>query len=957
MKHFFSIFFLLVISILAFSQSENLKLKTFTLDNGLTVYLNQDHSIPNVLGAVIIKTGGKYDPSNHTGTSHYLEHMMFKGTDKLGTIDFEKENIILDKISNKYEELSQTTDNEQRKQIQSDINKLSLEAGKFAIPNELDRLLDQIGSSKVNAFTSDEIVAYFNIFPKNQIEKWLILYSHRFKYPVFRLFQSELETVFEEKNMYNDEFATGLMELFFRNMYKKHPYGTQTVIGTAEHVKSPSLPNMRKMFETYYVANNMALVLTGNFDVEEIVPLIQKYFGEWKSGTVPEFPSYAEDPFKGVERVKVRMSPIKIGALGFRTVPTNHKDEIILDVCTQLLSNSSKTGYLDKLSTSGKLMEVVCFNDVRNDYGAMMVLIIPKIIGQSLKKAEKLVFKEIEKLYTEEIDDQYLEAIKLNIVKEHHEELENPTNRAFVIGQLFTSGKTWEDVIKYPELIAAVTKEDIRRVASQYFSENYFALYSKMGFPKKEKLEKPGFDPIIPENAEAKSEFAKEFEAYKDGKPEPEFINFEKDLNIKDMDNGLTYFYVKNKTNDIFNLKMKFKVGKYSDSRYDELAEYLSLVGTQELKSEDFNKALQAIGCNIDVDVDNNFFIISVSGLDKYFKESMRLVFSFIASPENDKSKLKQLQQNAVFLRKYESSSPDELGSALFEYGVYGENSSYLRRSTAKQVSNLKIEELLDLFKGVIKYDCNIHYSGTLSFDEYLNYFESSFKHEKCKTEKEFPIVLPRQEYSENTILFLNDPKSLQSKIYFYVGGNVNNQNERAVATAFNQYFGTGMSALVFQEIREFRSMAYSAYAVYRNGSNLSEKGYLQAFVGTQADKTIDAVYIMDSLISKMPEKAGRMPNIVSALLQSINSGKPEWRNLSETVEAWILQKYKEDPRILQFEIFNSIDFKDIIVFYQNNIQKRPRLITIVGNKEKINFKELEKFGKIIELDKKQILN
>ncbi|HOE39631.1 MAG TPA: insulinase family protein [Bacteroidales bacterium] len=957
MKKFFIFCFLLVYASFSHAQTKDLIVKSYKLKNGLSVYLNEDHSVPNVLGAVIIKTGGKYDPADHTGTSHYLEHMMFKGTDQLGTINFEKENEILEKISELYETLAKTSDEDERKNIQKEINKLSLEAGKFAIPNELDRLLDQIGSSMVNAFTSDEIVAYFNMFPNNQMEKWLILYSHRFKNPVFRLFQSELETVFEEKNMYDDEFITPLFETFYSNLYKKHPYGTQTVIGKAEHIKNPSLSNMRKMFNTYYVANNMALVLTGNFNIDQTIPLIEKYFGEWKEGKVPEFPEYKEEAFNGIERVNVRMSPIKIGALAFRTVPTNHKDEVILSVCSALLSNSSQTGYLDKLSTSGKLMAAFNFDDIKNDHGAMITIFVPKIIGQSLKKAEKLIFTEIQKLYTDEIEDKFFEAIKLNLVKEFQQDLEDPTDRAFLIGQAFVIDKPWEEVLKLPEEIMAVTKEDVRRVASQYFSENYLALHSKMGFPKKEKLEKPGFDPIIPENTEAKSQFAKKFEEIKDEQSKPEFIDFEKDLIMKFSDNGLTYFHVENKINDIFNIKLKFKSGKLKDARYEQLAEYLSLVGSKDMPFDEFNKALQEYGCTFDIEASNNFFIISVDGFDKYFKESMNLIMSFIQNPDDDKSKLKQLRQNAMFTRKYEASSPDELGDALYNFGVYGINSPYLRRLTTKQVSSLTTENLLSLMQECLTYECNIHYSGTLKPDELIDYFESILKERKPKRNDKFPIVLPRQDYKENTILFLNDKKSLQSKIYFYIDGNENDMKERAIASAFNQYFGTGMSALVFQEIREFRSMAYSAYAVYRNGETLKEKGYLKAFVGTQADKTIDAIYIMDSLIHKMPVKDGRIDNIKSSLLQSINSSKPSWRELSETIELWLLQGYKEDPRIDRFKIFNSLNFENILAFHKINIQKRPMLITIVGNKEKIDFKELEKFGNIIELDKKQILN
>ncbi len=959
MKIKFLVVLFLSISIFALAQksNESLEIKSFKLDNGLTVYLNEDHSVPNVLGAVIIKTGGKFDPADHTGTSHYLEHMMFKGTDELGTVDYEKEKVVLDKIAEKYEELAKTTDPIQRTAIQKEINELSLEAGKYAIPNEVDRLLDQIGSSGVNAFTSDEIVAYFNVFPKNQMEKWILLYSHRFKNPVFRLFQSELETVFEEKNMYMDDFSTSMIETFYKNLYKNHPYGTQTVIGTAEHIKNPSLNNMRKMYDTYYVANNMALVITGNFNSKEVIPMIEKYFGTWKQGEVPKYPEYDEAPFNGVELVQERITPVKIGMMGFRTVKTNHEDEAALTVCQALLSNSSSTGYLDKLSLDGQLLEVMCFNDIRNDHGALMVLYVPKIVGQSLKKAEKLVYDEILKLQTGEIDPVFLEAVKLNLIKEHQQSLENSQERAFLIAQLFTSGKTWEETLDYPNQIAAITSDDIKKASAKYFNTNYLSFQSKMGFPKKDKLEKPGFDPVIPINTEAKSKFAQKFEDMPEQKSEPEFINFDKDLSIIENESGVKIYHVNNSVNDIFNISLRFKTGKINDNRYEQLAEYMQLIGTKEYKLDEFNNKLQQYGCSFYVSADDNYFVIDINGFDKYFKESVSLVLSLLKSPAADDSKLKNINQNAAFLRKFESSSPDELSEALFKYGVYGSNSPYLRRATQKDVGALKSEDLLALLESTLHENFSVHYSGTLGTKEVAVFFDDNFKQSKNESAAKFPVILPRTEYTENTIILLDDPKSLQSRIYFYVQGGENNPKERAAAAAFNQYFGTGMSALVFQEIREFRSMAYSAYAVYRNGFVQTEKGYLQAFVGTQSDKTIDAISVMDSLIRYMPQKENRMPDIKSALIQSVNSTKPEWRELSETVETWQIQGYKEDPRKVQFEVFSGIDFSNIMSFYKANISGKPMLITIVGNKKQIDMEKLAKYGKIIEVDKKQILN
>ncbi len=956
-KRFLTIVFVAIATTLLSQNVGNLKIIEFKLKNGLSVYLNEDHSIPNVLGAVIIKTGGKYDPADHTGTSHYLEHMMFKGTDEIGTIDYEKEKVILEEIKQQYDILAQTTDEQERKNIQKKINELSLEAGKYAIPNELDRLLDQIGASMVNAFTSEEIVAYFNIFPSNQMEKWMILYSHRFQKPVFRLFQSELETVFEEKNMYSDDYFNNLSETFYSKLYKNHPYGTQTVIGKSEHIKNPSLTNMQKMYDTYYVANNMALILTGNFDATQTQKLIEKYFSDWKSGEAPKYPEYKEEPFNGIERYVERLTPVKVGLLGFRTAPVNHEDEINLKVIEKLLNNSSSTGYLDKLSLEGKVLETMCFNDIRNDYGAMIFIFVPKIIGQSLKQTENLVTKEIKKLYTEDINPEFFEAIKLNMIKEFEESLENPIERAFLIATLFTENKSWDDIMSYPDKISKITIEDVQKTAKKYFGNNYLSFHSKMGFPKKDKLEKPGFDPIIPENGEAKSEFAKKFESLPENIVNPEFIDFFRDITYLKLYNGSEFYAVKNNINDLFKVKLKFKSGEIDNNMTPQLAEYLMLVGTQKQNLNDFNKSLQKIGCSFYISSNDNYFTVTVTGFDKYFKESMDLIFELLQNPENNKEKISKLVQNSAFTRKFEKKSPDNLSDALYNYGIYDKNSPYLRRLTQKEIKKLKPENLIEVLNNIYNSGLSIHYSGTINEKEVAEYFESKVNIKNTKKDIEFPTILPRKNYSENTIFLLDDPKSLQSRINFYISGNINDEKERALATAFNSYFGTGMSGIVFQEIREFRSMAYSAHAVYRAGENLKTPGYLNAFVGTQCDKTIDAISIMDSLINNMPKKENRIDNIKKSLIQSINSNKPQFREITEQVEYWKYQGYKRDPREIQFKVFNDLGFDNIWNFYESNIKSKPMLITIVGNKKDIDIEKLSNYGKVIEIDVNQIMN
>ena len=218
--------------------SEKLKIEVYELSNGLTIMLNEDKNASSIFGAVVVKGGGKQDPSDATGIAHYLEHMLFKGTDQLGTIDYESEKILLDSIEIFYDKLGITVEEGERSKIQKKINKLNVKASEYAIPNEFTKLMEGFGATGVNAFTSNDVIAYVSQFPSHQISKWLDINSHRFENPVYRLFQSELETVYEEKNRAMDNAFRVLFDKFFENFFKNHPYGQQNIIGTKEHLKN-----------------------------------------------------------------------------------------------------------------------------------------------------------------------------------------------------------------------------------------------------------------------------------------------------------------------------------------------------------------------------------------------------------------------------------------------------------------------------------------------------------------------------------------------------------------------------------------------------------------------------------------------------------------------------------------------------------------------------------------------
>ncbi len=956
MKKLTSFILIVIFTATLFAQKNPLEVEQYKLKNGLTVFLNVDKSQPNVFGMVMVKGGSKRDPSDATGIAHYFEHIMFKGTDKLGTVDYKKEKVFLDSIEIMYDKLRATKDDTKREKIQLKINDLSVKAAQFAIPNEFDKVITKMGGKGINAFTSNELIAYHNYFPPDQFEKWAEVYSDRFIHPVFRLFQSELETVYEEKNMSMDNPFNKLIEEINTNIYKGHPY-QYPVLGTIYDLKNPSLRKMKEYFDTYYVANNMALILVGNFDPETVKPIIEKKFGIWRSGKIPQEPKYNIKKIKGRELVVKRYTPIRIGIMAFKTVAKGDKDELPLEIVNNLLSNTSQTGFLDKLYTDNKIMQAGIIPFQHYDMGNDLVFFIPKLIGQSMKKVEKMMLNEIEKVKKGEFSDQMLDAVKINLKKDFYKSLENPNWRGYYIMDAFMEGKKWNDMLKYPEEVDKITKEDVIRAAKKYYDNDYFVLYSKTGFPKKHKLEKPKYKPVISKNAESKSDFAEKIENMPVTPDKPRFIDFGKDVIYEDLADKVHYYFTPNKINDIFSIKIKFGIGTYEKPVLDQAVSYFNNLGTEKHDFTAFKKELQKAGADINAYVDDNYMIVSINGLEENFDATLKLANELLTQMKADDKQLKKLSREAAMNRKMEKKEPYNISDALYQYAIYGDKSDYLRRLTVSEIKKLKSQALINALKDAFSYEAEIHYVGKKNTDAVKNQILKNLIVNKNLIKTNSPVIYKRKNFKERTVYLLNDKKQIQSKIYFYQNGKIVKKEDIPKKSAFNEYFGGGMYSLVFQEVREFRSLAYSAWARYFSPPVFGYKFWLKGSISCQSDKTPEALQIFDSLVTSMPEKPQRIDIIKEALEKSINALRPSFRNLSETVSQWQKLGYTDDPRKIFLPKYKKLTFSDIMNFYKNNLNKSPLIIMIAGDAERFDKEALKKYGKIIEVSKKDIFN
>jgi len=950
-KAILSLLFCASFTLPLFAQASGpLEVKEYKLSNGLVVWLNEDHSQPKVVGAVVVKAGAKDSPN--TGIAHYFEHMMFKGTDRIGTTNYPAEKILLDSIALKYDELAATTDQLQRRQIQKDINALSIRSATYSIPNEFDRLISRYGGSGLNAGTSFDFTVYYNEFSPQYIRQWAEVNSERLRNPVFRMFQSELETVYEEKNMYNDRIGGQAIEKVTERFFAPHPYAFP-IVGSTENLKNPRLSDMRKFFETYYVAGNMGLMLSGDFNAGEVLPILENTFSKIRKGEAPQKNIQQPKPFNGKEDfvIKLPIPVVKILALGWRGVPANDKDEVKLRIMTGLLNNANKTGYLDKLSTDGKLMQAAAMSFSLNETGVLGMLVIPKLLVQSYGNAKTLAMNQVERIKSGDFTDEAFNSLKLEQKRNYETELENIDSRSQKMLSLFSQGKSWTEYLNEINEINAITKADVVEIANKYFTGDYLQITKKTGNYPKDKLTKPGFAPIIPTNTEAKSEYAQELEKQKAAEAQPRFLNFENEL--QSLAPQVVLYTTANPVNDIFSLKMEYGKGTLESTLLSPLCTYLNLLGTDSLTYDQFRNSLQNIGSTLTFSVDKDKFVVDISGFDMNFDQTLSLVSNFMKHAKVDQKKMKRLVDEVKVNNKAEKESTDELAKALLDKARYGKQSEYLNRLSLAETKKLKGEELLAEFMSVQKMECNMHYCGNLSAATVGKMIKENLVVDEMNMTSQTPVYRELQPVNEPVVYFMDAPKSSQSIVASYlVGGVSKDRSSRSAGALFNNYFGGSMSSLVFQQIREFRSLAYRARATYNLASynHRDKAGQFGAELSTQCDKTIEAMGVLDTLIRQMPAKAERVETACQDLVNAASNQYPSLRERSPKIALLKKQGFVSDPNKELIDAVREMDIKDIVEFYDQNVKGRNMVYVVVGNSKKIDMKKLAAFGRIVKV-------
>ena len=934
------------------NPQDPMAVQIYQLDNGLTVYLTENHETPRFEAQIAVRAGSKQDPAESTGLAHYLEHMLFKGTTHLCTLDYEKEKPHLDRITELYEKHFHETDPEKRKAIYAEINKESQLAAQYEIPNEMDKLYKAMGEQGLNAHTWHEETVYQVNLPRNRLEQWAVIESERFQHPVFRLFQPELEIVYEEKNQTLDNKGAVIQFAVNKLLFKNHPYGQQTTIGEVEHLKNPSLKNMYAFYEKNYVPGNMAIVISGDINARQTIRLIDRFFSAWPAKPVPSTRTWDEKPLQGAERVTVKYKGEEYALLAFRLPGRNDPDAEVLRLIDMILSNAS-AGLIDlNLNQQQKVRNAGSSPELDNDYGAEYLFGIPKK-GQSLKEVEELLLQQVEHIKKGEFEDWIIPAIITDFKKQRKASLESDYSRVTLMRDSFLAFQDWDHTISEIGRMEKLTKADVVRAANKYFGGGYVAGYRLDEQQEVPKIEKPKIDKIDIDSTR-QSEFFKKVAAMKVKEIEPVWVRPGKDYRKVDEEEGVKLYYVKNPLNDLFALTISVDIGTRHDNRLEAAAELLDKSGTKRFTAEELKKEWYKLGTEFSIVAGNNETGINISGLDENFAASWGLLMELMTGPTADSETLEELKKIILVQREDAKKDFRTISSALTQFNRYGKDSPFLRALPNEKISALTMEELHGLIKSLLTYRHVITYTGSLPIDK----VEAVLKKHPAAQEPAKPAppykFLKAASPGESRI-FLFDKEMAQSQVRIEFGDG--DYNEAIVPTVqlFNDYFSGGMSGIVFQELREARALAYSAGAVYSNGGRRGEQNLMTGGIGCQADKTTEAVRAFLDLFENPPTSPERFKETRDSVISRYRTGKIGFREILGAVRSWERLEVPIDPRKERFTRIQQLGLDQVVQFQKQHLKGRPKLISIVGDKKKFDLEQLRKNGAITELGLKDI--
>jgi predicted Zn-dependent peptidase len=927
----------------------------YTLQNGLTVILSPNKTEPRISVRIPVRAGSNTDPRDHTGLAHYLEHLLFKGTDKFGTLDWAREKPLLDKIDALYEQYNKTTDPAKRKEIYAEIDKASGEAAKFSIANEYDKMMKAMGAQGSNAHTSVEETVYEEDIPANAVEKFLTVQAERFRNPILRIFHTELEAVYEEKNTTMDNDGRKMQEAMLYNLFPTHNYGQQTTIGTIEHLKNPSLVAIRDFYYKYYVPNNMAIIMSGDFDPDKVIKMIDEKFAYMKPKPVQEYNPAPEKPIDGPIIKDVFGPDAENMRILYRTTGEGTRDAMMADLLSSVLSNG-KAGLLDlNLNKQQKVLGAGAGTTAFKDYGIFIMVASPKQ-GQTLEEVKDLLMAQINIVKKGEFDESLIKSIVANAKLSQLQGLENNTNRSEKITDAFikNKGANWNNSLAELDEMSKVSKKELVDFANRFLNDkNYVILYKRKGENKNiAKVEKPAITQVET-NPTKQSPYVKTINEKPLLPGQPLWLDFSKDFQKSKVGNT-EVFHVQNKDNSLTRMYYRFNMGSWNNKILPLALQYLQFLGTDKYTSEQISKEFYNLACNFNTSAGSEESSVSISGLQDNFGKAVELFEHLVRNCKPDEMALEGLKNRLLKSRANAKLNKNAIMNALRSYGSYGVVNPYNYTLSNEEIKNLTSADLVAILHSLLNYEHKIIYYGPMTPATFTASIQKWHALPATWTAAPPAVKFQRTKQTGNQVLFA-DYDMVQAEIFWVRNLETYDPKKEAMIDVFNGYFGLGIGSVVYQVIRESKALAYGVQANFSKPTRKEDDYSFMAYIGTQADKLNESITGLNELLNDMPENRTNFEDSRKGTMKDYETDRVTKENIVFTYLALQKKGIDHDLRKDIYEQMKTMKFDDVKGLHNSELKNKPFTYCIVASEKKVNMNDLKKYGEVKKLTLEQL--
>ncbi len=825
-------------------------------------------------------------------------------------------------------------------------------------------MVASIGAEGTNAFTSLDRTVYLNDIPSNEVDRWLQLEAERFGELVLRLFHTELETVYEEYNRAQTSDSRRVIQAMMQALLPNHPYGTQTTIGTGEHLKAPSMEKIYEYFNTYYVPNNMALILSGDFDPDEMIKKVAKHWGSmkskrlptWKAPVAPTSSRTQVVDLAGKEKARVQVS-WKLEGAG--------SDEALLAELAAAILYNKRAGLMD----INLLQEqVIGQNSAAGvwkaaDYSFFMIYAEPRK-NQDLTMVVKRLYEQLELLQEGAFEDWLLEAIINQKEIQALKSLESNRGRSFYLLDAFIFDQPWARYQRRFQRMRGFNKTDIVDFAKRILrTEQAVIIYKHEGTtPPQERVEKPLITPIQL-NKTATSDYMKMFEEQESSSIKAVFLNYDQQIATQALSESVDLHYVKNVNNNTFELTYIFEMGTGSDNLWPYTLRYLKFLGTEYRTAKELKQAWYKEGLTFETSVREEAMYLTISGLDRSFEKGVALLDELLRAPVEDEKALQKMVEDIKKERNDRKKDKRQiLQGAMLNYAYYGKKSPTYYDVPEQSLALMTPNLLLRRSKKLMDYEHKAFYYGSKPMEEVARMLKA--KHQMTNAPE---VLLNNRKYTEletkeNKVIFVNYEGMPQVELLLVSKGSEQFDVQQArISRLYNEYFGRGLSSIIFQEIREARALAYSTYVYNASPKKKDEAHYLKAFIGTQADKLQEAAQAMLSLMDTLPISTIQVDNALQGIIKKLETERITGAEIFWDQREKARLGLTEDPRIEDYAFYKELaNDPDRVVkllkeFHKNVIQDRAFTFLVLGDKKRVDLNYLNALGKMEEMSLEQL--